>query len=137
MVLHNLGNRIREERKRAHLTQEQLAELVNCNESYIGQIERGVKNPSLEVIVNIANLTSSSPGRPRCSANPSLEVIVNIANALNVTVDHLLADSVKVAHLDGLIDEAVSLLKDRDPEDVRFIITITRLFMDLLDKKKH
>ena len=111
MVLHNLGNRIREERKRANLTQEQLAELSNCNESYIGQIERGVKNPSLEVIVNIAN-------------------------ALNVTVDYLLADNVRVDQLDDMLDEIVSLLKDRDPEDARFIITITRLFLDLLDKKR-
>ncbi len=111
MVLYNLGNRIREERKKAHLTQEQLAEKAACNESYIGQIERGVKNPSLEVLVNIAN-------------------------ALNVTVDYLLADNVKVDQLDGLMDEIVSLLKNRDPEDARFIITITRLFLDLLDKKK-
>ncbi|MHB8132561.1 MAG: helix-turn-helix domain-containing protein [Mobilitalea sp.] len=112
MVLHNLGNRIREERIRAKLTQEKLAEAVGCNESYIGQIERGMKNPSLEVIVNIAN-------------------------ALGCTVDHLLAESFKIDQIDGLVDEALSLLKDRDPEDVRFIITITRLFLDLLDKKAH
>lgn len=110
MVLSNLGNRIRDERHRAHLTQEQLAEMVGCNESYIGQIERGAKNPSLEIVVNIAN-------------------------ALNVTVDYLLADNVKVDQINGLLDEIVSLVKDRDPEDIRFIITITRLYLDLLDKK--
>lgn len=110
MVLSNLGSRIREERQRARLTQEQLAELVGCNESYIGQIERGVKNPSLEIIVGIAN-------------------------ALNVTVDYLLADNVKVDQLNGLMDEIITLIKERDPEDVRFLITINRLFLDLLDKK--
>ena len=110
MVLSNLGNRIREERQRARLTQEQLAELVGCNESYIGQIERGAKNPSLEIIVGIAN-------------------------ALNVTVDYLLADNVKVDQLNGLMDEIITLIKERDPEDVRFLITINRLFLDLLDKK--
>lgn len=110
MVLNNLGNRIREERIRARLTQEKLAEIVGCNESYIGQIERGAKNPSLEIIVNIAN-------------------------ALNVTVDYLLADNIKVDQINGLLDEALSLLKDRDPEDVRFLLTINRMFLDLLDKK--
>lgn len=110
MVLHNLGNRIREERQKTHLTQEKLAEAVGCNESYIGQIERGYKNPSLEIIVNIAN-------------------------ALNVTVDYLLSDTVKVDQIDGLIEEVISLLKERDSEDVRAIITMTRLFLDLLDRK--
>jgi len=111
MVLQNLGSRIREERQRAGMTQEKLAEAAGCNESYIGQIERGYKNPSLEIIVNIAN-------------------------ALNVTVDYLLAESVKVDQIDGLTDEIVALLKERDPDDVRFILTTTRLFLDLMDRKQ-
>lgn len=110
MVLQNLGSKIREERQKSRLTQEQLAEKIGCNESYIGQIERSLKNPSLEVIVKIAN-------------------------ALNVTVDYLLANNIKVDQIDGLINEVVSLLKERDPEDVRFIITVNRLFLELLDKK--
>jgi transcriptional regulator with XRE-family HTH domain len=109
MVLQNLGSRIKEERTKSRLTQEKLAELVGCNDSYIGQIERGNKNPSLEMIVNIAN-------------------------ALNVTVDFLLADNVKLDQLDGLWDEALAMLKDKDPEDIRFIISINRLILNHLEK---
>lgn len=109
MVLHNLGTRIKEERHKARLTQEQLAERVGCNDSYIGQIERGSKNPSFEMIVNIAN-------------------------ALNVTVDFLLAENLSFDQLDGLFDEALALLKDKDPEDIRFIISINRLILNHLDK---
>lgn len=112
MVLFNLGNRIKEERQRARLTQEKLAELVGCNESYIGQIERGAKNPSLEIIVNISN-------------------------ALNVTVDYLLADNVKVDQINGLLDEIVAVVRDRDPEDIRFLITVNRMYLDLLDRKAN
>jgi hypothetical protein len=33
------------------------------------------------------------------------------------------------------MDEIVSLIKDRDPEDIRLLITVNRLYLDLLDKK--
>ncbi|NPV89897.1 MAG: helix-turn-helix transcriptional regulator [Firmicutes bacterium] len=110
MVLNKLGSRIREERKRARLTQEQLAEMAGCNESYIGQIERGEKNPSLEVLVNIAN-------------------------ALGVTLDYLLANNVRLSKSDSLIDELVSLFKGRDAEEIRLLININRQYLDLMDKK--
>ncbi|MDI6880981.1 MAG: helix-turn-helix transcriptional regulator, partial [Desulfitobacteriaceae bacterium] len=51
MVFKHLGQRIREERTKYRLTQEQLAEAAEINESYIGQVERGEKNPSLETVV--------------------------------------------------------------------------------------
>ena len=110
MVLQGLGKRIREERIRVGLTQEKLAEAVGCNESYIGQIERSTKNPSLEIVVNIAS-------------------------ALQVTVDYLLADSVKIEHPNPLIEEITGLLRRRSPEDIRYIVNINRLLLDLLDKR--
>lgn len=36
-----LGRRIREERLKRNLTQEQLAEAIEISNSYMGQIERG------------------------------------------------------------------------------------------------
>jgi transcriptional regulator with XRE-family HTH domain len=87
-----------------------MAELIGCHESYIGMIERGTKTPSLETVINIAN-------------------------ALNCGIDFLMEDYIKPQQVDPLIDEVVSLLKDRDVDDVRYIIMLTRFFLDLVDKK--
>lgn len=63
-----LGKNIRKYRLVAGMTQEKLAELCNCSNSHIGQIEHA-------------------------RTTPSLEITVRIALALNVTVDQLLSDS--------------------------------------------
>lgn len=63
-----LGKNIKKYRSLKGLTQAQLAEICNCSNSHIGQIEN-------------ARVT------------PSLEMTVLIANALAVTVDQLLCDS--------------------------------------------
>ena len=66
-----MGSRIKERRNAFRLSQEKLAEMVNVTTSYIGQIERAERIPSLETLVNISN-------------------------ALKVTVDFLLKDSISV-----------------------------------------
>ncbi len=50
-----LGKRIREERNKAHLTQEILAEKADITVFYLGEIERGEKTPSLDVLIGIAD----------------------------------------------------------------------------------
>lgn len=50
-----LGKRIRDERKRQHLTQEQLAELADISESFMGHIERGGRVLSVETLIKLAN----------------------------------------------------------------------------------
>jgi transcriptional regulator with XRE-family HTH domain len=49
-----LGKNIKRARKKTQLSQDQLAEKVGVHVSYISRIERGVVNPSIEVIGNIA-----------------------------------------------------------------------------------
>lgn len=41
-------------RKKANLTQKQLADLINIDRSYYAHIERGTKQPSLAVALRIA-----------------------------------------------------------------------------------
>ncbi len=53
-IRYEIGNRIKSQRKKNNLSQEKLAELSNLNTSYIGQIERGEKNPSIETIYSIS-----------------------------------------------------------------------------------
>lgn len=50
-----VGKRIREMRLRTGITQESLAEKCGVNTSYIGQIERGERRPSLKTISMIAD----------------------------------------------------------------------------------
>lgn len=49
-----LGERIRQLRKERELSQEQLAESANLNAKYLGAIERGERNLSLESMQKIA-----------------------------------------------------------------------------------
>lgn len=108
MVFKHLGQRIREERTKYRLTQEQLAEAAEINESYIGQVERGEKNPSLETLVSIAN-------------------------SLGVTVDYLLQDEVNVKP-NSLINELISITKDKDPDELRLMLNICRMISDYSSK---
>ena len=49
-----LGQRIRNHRTAQGLSQEKLAELSGCHHTYIGQIERGEKNATIESIEKIS-----------------------------------------------------------------------------------
>ena len=64
-----LGDRIREERQRLHLTQAALAESIDISDTYMGAIERGERSLTLDTLVRLVN-------------------------RLGVTVDYLLADYV-------------------------------------------
>ena len=50
-----IGNRIREARELAHLTQEDLAEIVGISPTHMSVIERGAKTPRLDTFVKIVN----------------------------------------------------------------------------------
>ena len=50
----NLGQRLRNRRIRLHLSQEQLAEICGFHPSYIGQVERGEKNLTVESLERLA-----------------------------------------------------------------------------------
>jgi transcriptional regulator with XRE-family HTH domain len=49
-----LGLRIRSYRKEKNMSQEKLAELSELHPTYIGQLERGEKNPSIETLYKIS-----------------------------------------------------------------------------------
>ncbi len=83
-----LGERIREERLRLHLTQAQLAEAVDISDTYMGAIERGERSLTLDTLVRLVN-------------------------RLGVTVDYLLADS--VADSDANIIDQFKQIIDRQP----------------------
>lgn len=53
-LIQKLGERIRFLRRAKNLSQEQLGELSNLHTNYIGAIERGEKNISLESLVKVS-----------------------------------------------------------------------------------
>lgn len=82
-----LGKRIRESRNKLRFTQEVLAEKANIAVTYLGEIERGEKTPSLDVLISIAE-------------------------SLQVSCDYLLRDSVESAtvYVDADISQKLSTL---------------------------
>lgn len=55
-----IGQQIRVAREAAHITQEELGNAVGCTAKHIGAIERGIKTPSLETFIIIANSIGAS-----------------------------------------------------------------------------
>ena len=49
-----LGQSIRKHRQRLAMTQEQLAEKSETHRTYLADIERGVRNPSIETVRRLA-----------------------------------------------------------------------------------
>jgi len=56
-----LGNNLKRFRKQAELTQEQLAVKVRVSSTYIGFLEQGQRNPSLNTLDKIARVLKVSP----------------------------------------------------------------------------
>ncbi|MFC1453393.1 helix-turn-helix domain-containing protein [Verrucomicrobiota bacterium] len=50
-----LGAAIRRRRQELGLSQEQFAEVVDCHRNFVGRIERGQQNPTVDTLVRIAN----------------------------------------------------------------------------------
>ena len=84
-----IGSKIKEARERAHLTQEELAEIIDISPTHMSVIERGVKTPKLDTFVKIAK-------------------------ALNLSADALLQDGVE--HADESIMAEISVRLGRLPQ---------------------
>ena len=99
-----IGRRIKAARERKRLTQEQLAELVDLSPMHVSVIERGVKLPKLETLINIANV-------------------------LDVSADVLLQD---VVHNQTKLcaSEASDLIKQLPKEDQRRVLAALRSFVE-------
>lgn len=95
MDLRAIGARIKAARERAGMTQEDLAAELEMSPTHISVLERGLKAPKLETLVNIAN-------------------------ALHVSSDMLLQDVVLYA-ADGLASElsaAITKLSSKEQERI-------------------
>ena len=103
-----LGKRIREERLRLNLTQERLAEDVNLTTAYIGQVERGERNLTLENLVTVAN-------------------------RLGVSVDYLLSDSITPGN-DGEYYIWSQLMSGRSEIQKTLAVNMVKLMFNYMDE---
>ena len=60
-IVVTFGKVIKQRRNQLRISQEKLAELAGLHRTYISQIERGIKTPSLKSVVAIANGLSIKP----------------------------------------------------------------------------
>lgn len=82
-----IGIRIKEERNKLGLTQEQMAEDIGISPSYYGYIERGERSYYVDILVKIAN-------------------------KLGVSVDYLVSDALQQKD-SSLVDEWLKLTEGR------------------------
>ena len=114
-ILKKLGARIREERKRANLTQEKLAEKVDLSVDYIGYIERGKQAPYLKTLERIAK-------------------------ALGVEVYELFffrEDDKKKMRVRLQLRELILTVHNKNPEDISFIASLLRQVFERRGRKKR
>ena len=95
-----LGERIREERLRLHLTQAHLAEDVDISDTYMGAIERGERSLTLDTLVRLVN-------------------------RLGVTVAYLLADSVADAD-SNILDQFKQIVDGQPMERKQLALQVLR-----------
>lgn len=93
-----VGRKIRDKRKALNITQEQLAEMCEVSPSYIGHIERG-------------------------SRNLSMNTAVQLCSALEIGLDYLFLDSAeKNSEIMNCIDSALKACPENQKS--RFINTV-------------
>ena len=97
-----IGENVRHARLNKGLTIEQLAELVDISDSYLGTAERG-------------------------TSGFSVEVIVRLATALEVTTDSLLTENAPSYKPSSKLDTLVTLLSKCSDNEVDYMIDFLNL----------
>lgn len=105
-----IGDKIRIARKRAGLTQMQLADRIFVSESYIALIESNKRNPSTAVLSKIAEL-------------------------LNLTTDHILFET-SSRTLDSYTLDWQKLIENRSPAEIETALHLLRSYFECLDDLK-
>ncbi len=95
-----LGDKIRQLRKLRELTQEQLGEKAGISYKFIGEVERGIVNPSLDSLIGIAralnvNVKELFPSESDLITEFSSEELQTIKRAVKLLNSRLNVKSVK------------------------------------------
>jgi transcriptional regulator with XRE-family HTH domain len=96
------GDHLRSLRKARGMSQVELGDLANVNDKYLGEVERGV-------------------------GNPSLDVLHKLAKALEVDIATLVGDEVAELNAEDLRAEANKHLDTMTPAQLRDLVRMFRL----------
>lgn len=109
-ITRELGLRIRYYRKEKHMTQEKLAEICNLHPTYIGQIERGEKNATIESIYRIA----VGLNIPMSKLFENVESLENSNDniSLHIYQQLLSLPHDKQKHIEKIVLEIIDLIQD-------------------------
>ena len=88
-----IGKRIKAVRIKKHVTQEQLAFQINSSPAYISNIERGIKRPSLQKLVEIADVLGVTVNDFIYNSSESNPIIAN--NELSDIISEYTPDNQK------------------------------------------
>ena len=105
MMLKAFGRNIRSFRLKNNMTQEQVGGLAGINPKYLGEIERGEKNPTAIVIYKLAHV-------------------------LNVSVSKILSDRHVPQMHERFIKEVESLFKGKSQKDIQKAIKVLEILLD-------
>lgn len=99
-----LGKRIREERQRLKLTQEQLSEKIDVTASYLGAVERGEKSMTLEKLIDLIKV-------------------------FEVSMDYILSDFIQPKD-DNNGDDILSLINNMNEQQRQLTLDIAKLIKE-------
>lgn len=103
-IAKQLGQRIRELRNERHMSQDELSFKAGISPAHLGQIERALKNPTIDTVAKIAS-------------------------ALDVPVSSLFTmDSVSISSQSATIEKINAQLQNMTEEDQKDILRVVRIF---------
>lgn len=88
------GRQLREVRRLRQLTQEELGEKAGISYKYIGEMERGEVNPSLDILVRLARVLEIAPGKLLVPNRPKAQKRMDVSSLTPSdleTIKHALA----------------------------------------------
>ncbi|MCI1957999.1 MAG: helix-turn-helix domain-containing protein [Clostridia bacterium] len=104
----NIGNKIQNARQSKGLSQENLAEELNISVSYIGRIERGERQPSVQTLENIGEV-------------------------LNIPFPSLICNLNKEEQINSMWIEKTKNLSEKEKQT---ILSILQMLLELLNSSK-
>ncbi|WMI80551.1 helix-turn-helix domain-containing protein [Anaerotignum sp. MB30-C6] len=104
----NIGDKIQNARRRKGISQEKLAEELDISVSYIGQIERGARQPSVHILENIGEV-------------------------LNIPFANLICNLNKEEEINSLWNEETENLSEKEKQS---ILSILQMLLELLNSNR-
>ena len=111
--LKEIGLRVRLQREKLNLSREKFSEIVNLSPFYIGQIERGDRNMSLETLVKVSktlNLSTDYILQGKTLYMENIYALEAIEDNYKEEIDQEIKDLLYL--LSGLSKDKVELIKD-------------------------